>query len=843
MIDPAATEAGFVHLVLPGVFSRDFTTRFIGDTLLLGFTALSNSLGIINRISDNLDTLSGEMPLGQAFTIVLSRGTFVRRGREEALPARSVTVIDNEVFVEARTLARCMALQTSFDLSELTFEIVPDARIPAVARARDHHLYSMLGTSQNGAEPREASIHREIAGSAAIRWGMLNMMQKGETNSSGLLQVVGPFLYGELSITGSGRYSSWEQKRMAGGWDDIGWQIQFPGFSPLRLLSAEATRSGELTSLLLRLGNAPLGGRRSFGMHTLDGYSQPGWDVELYQDQKLVEVTQADEHGAYHFDVPVGYGFTTRTIEQVGPHGERIAEQRTLRLNPALIPPGEVQYNASLYSESARLDRAVRGDMDIAVGVAEWMTLGSVLSIDSPGLHALRADSLNATAIASLWLGDATPVEVAYSPRSQSVGGSVAYTFNDNFAVEAGIDSFSLRHHNAIIASASFDLGLKWLTLGGTAQFLDNDRITAITAVPQLSFYLGGIGVNSTARATWLKPKAALGGGPSALSMASTLQLTATPLNGLFVMARAAYDYSDKVCTDLDFSSSITLSGALNLGLTYTTQRLDWRHGTLSAQLSYVFGAARVGIGGTYQNGEFALANSIDGGLIVSRGGVHPTSYEAINESGVILHAFRDANLNGIQDGDEEILHDASADLSGSGGLFHTDNGLFLGLPPYQQSTIAITHEQFAARGLYPRRSEYAVYTLPGATTVIDVPYADGFDVTGRCKVVLPAAGNREGSPAILTALKIHLIATNGTAEYEGEIFDDGSLLIEGVSAGEYRIAFDQEQLSARKLLLRSQPEPVLLSSTAPTLPPVVFVPRDVMVREQSPVSSPATGR
>jgi hypothetical protein len=365
------------------------------------------------------------------------------------------------------------------------------------------------------------------------------------------------------------------------------------------------------------------------------------------------------------------------------------------------------------------------------------------------------------------------------------------------------------------------------MSLGGFAQFVNNDRASTLSASPQLSFYTAGVSINSSMRLAWIRPRAATAGGGSRMTAASTVQIAAAPFGGVFTIARAVYDHTTRSLANLDLSASISLTGALALGVSYNVRDLDWKRGTLYSQLSYAFGLARASVGATYQEGEFSAANRLEGGILISSDGVRAAPYEAANQSAVIVNAFHDRNLNGVRDNGEETLSDPGADLAGDAARAHADDGVFLSLTPYQQSTVTISHDGFAALGLYPRKSSFQIYTLPAATTVIDVAYARGFDVTGQGCVVAPGSPRGGRSTAVLTGLRIRLIATDGNAEYAGEMFDDGTLLVEGVSEGSYRIAFDDQQLATRGLRSTGLPERVVFDATTRTLPAITFMPRD----------------
>jgi hypothetical protein len=58
---------------------------------------------------------------------------------------------------------------------------------------------------------------------------------------------------------------------------------------------------------------------------------------------------------------------------------------------------------------------------------------------------------------------------------------------------------------------------------------------------------------------------------------------------------------------------------------------------------------------------------------------------------------------------------------------------------------------------------------------------------------------------------------------YDGEIFSDGSILISGVSSGEYRVEFDQRQLESRGLEAEPLAGSVMLNAESTLLPEIVF--------------------
>ena len=54
--------------------------------------------------------------------------------------------------------------------------------------------------------------------------------------------------------------------------------------------------------------NTPTTFRRSFGSYTLSDKTEPGWIVELYVNNVLVDYVKADASGFFTFEVPLVYG-------------------------------------------------------------------------------------------------------------------------------------------------------------------------------------------------------------------------------------------------------------------------------------------------------------------------------------------------------------------------------------------------------------------------------------------------------------------------------------------------------------------------------------------------------
>ncbi len=147
-------------------------------------------------------------------------------------------------------------------------------------------------------------------------------------------------------------------------------------------------------------------------------------------------------------------------------------------------------------------------------------------------------------------------------------------------------------------------------------------------------------------------------------------------------------------------------------------------------------------------------------------------------------------------------------------------DGRFYQLPPNRECEVEVDRWYHTELGLFPSSSRFSLYTGSSSQQLIDIPFVEGFDVSGRCEI-----GTPQGSLKIsaLNGLRIQLVSSANGSLYEGEVYNDGSIYIPSVGAGTYTVVFDDEQLASRHLNVVSMPETVTLDRENDRLVDVVF--------------------
>ncbi len=818
---------GIVRVELQGIASQTLFVRFSGDTLFLPLAKICDFLRIPVSASDDFSEARGEFPLGRSFFI--AGGSSAAFSGDDSITFNPLLVraLGDDIYIEQSLLARWLGLMVEYDVERLRFIITAEAKIPRVQLARDKRRYSSLLRDDTPRLLVASVMDRQLIGYPTFDWALAATRTSDASRLRGGTQVGMPFLYGILNLNGSVGYDHLDTTATDLALNWWTWRFLLPDFDPLQRIAVGGSRTGDIRQFIFEASNEPLAPRLTYGTEALTGLAEPGWTIELYDGTQLVDVQKADSTGFYQFEIPLGYGTTDRTIVQVGPHGERIIEERHLELNPLLVPPGQVQYQARFTNTSYPIGDQVEAVAYTGVGVTSRLTLGAEAALVSSGGGPVSFDSLYPAVSANLWLGGSGFLGLRYNPRWSLLKGEISWLGGDNTILKLGVDSLSLLHGTFITnGTASFRLGP--FICGATAQYAKVGITRVVQLLPRIAGYFSGISFNASTDLKWRGieiPDAAGGGPPYRRSLVSDLYLLSPVVPGVLLTARGSYDHDAHLLNRAELGASFYLSRIVNLNVAYNVAGSDWANPKLQLQLKVnVNRAAGLTVSGDYYNHEFAASTYMQGSATVSTNGVHFSRHPSSGQTTIILRAFKDDNGNGEYDSGEEELGAQSGRLNFGSSQIASKTGMFTFVPANRECVVEIDRWGYAELALFPRKTVYGIFSAPSSVHVIDVPYTGGFDVSGRCDVFLPGSSETLKTSALL-GLNVRLVSSDGASSYDGEIFHDGSIMVAGVAEGEYRLEFDEAQLQARRLRLRSSPERVALGSGNTRIPAVEFEP------------------
>ena len=98
----------------------------------------------------------------------------------------------------------------------------------------------------------------------------------------------------------------------------------------------------------VHVGNFPEAARTAGDRTSLQGDLLPGWSVELYQNDSLLDIQLPRQDGQYLFlDLPLQYGVNDFRLVFCGPEGQRREERQRLDISQSQTPPGQLFYSLS----------------------------------------------------------------------------------------------------------------------------------------------------------------------------------------------------------------------------------------------------------------------------------------------------------------------------------------------------------------------------------------------------------------------------------------------------------------------------------------------------------------
>lgn len=543
----------------------------------------------------------------------------------------------------------------------------------------------------------------------------------------------------------------------------------------------------------IRLTNQPVEPRRLLDTYRLQGTTEPGWDVELYLNNRLVESVEAGATGEYSFDMPLRYGTQQTTLRFFGPTGEFQEVDRRFNVPFLFLPPGEVNYSVDAGQTLA--DERDLLQASAAVGATERLTAG--VGVDYT--ETLAGEEVRQPVpyhTLSYRAGDAHIASFENAPDAlQRL--SLHALYPNQAAWEAQLTRFrghpfygpaNARGEGRGSFLIPFLLGEHPLSFRFRGRAVDfRDRETEIFYNPELDLrYRRGLYSFGVEEYRGARAETRLVGG-FRYSFAEPALLR-------HAILRASYRYdprrdeSDELL--LDISRSITRNGRLRTG---------WRHHfpTRSDQaevsFTYDFPAARSTTTYRQLSGAGSVSQNLRGsiGYDAEHNRVIPYQRPLVGTGGVAFRPFVDYAGTGTFDEGDEVIEDRIVRFREPVATRLDPQGVYraYSLTPYRRYSVEIDKDRIRNPFWVPRAESFSFVTDPNRFKVIDLPFYVSGVIEGT------VLRENEGATAPVSGMRLVVRQLDGDYEERVPIFFDGSYYQMGLPPGDYEIQVDPVQL------------------------------------------------
>ncbi len=792
-----------VYLKIPLLGTSEIDAVIRDGEVYLPVTNLFDLLKIRNVPSEDLDLITGFFISPEAtFTIDRRKNEIVYSGKSYPLNEGDLVRSESNLYLRALHYGKIFGLDCKFSFRDLTVTLETKLELPGIREMKLEEMRANLKRLKGEAQV-DTTVGRSYPG---FRFGMADWSvyaneQVGVGTDARLNLALGSVIAGGEATVSLNYYSGepFTEKQQQYLWRHVNNDQPLLRQFSAGKIATQATASLYNPVVGIQLTSTPTTFRRSFGSYTLTDRTEPGWTVELYVNNVLVDYVKADASGFFTFEVPLVYGNTQVRLKFYGPWGEERTREQNIAIPYNFLPHKEFEYtvSAGLVEDTlwSRYSRA-----SVSYGATRFLTLGGgaeyLSSVASGPLMPFVNASLRITN--NLLLSG----EYAYGVRSK---GTLTWRLPSNMQLDLTYSRYD-REQKAINYNyleerrASLSLPL---------------RIKKFSAYSRFSFYQIVLPVSEYTTGEWLLAGSLFGINTNLTTYAivvgqndpniySNLSLSTRLPGGFLLMPQVQYSYTYKEL----LTAKISLEKRLfERGYLTSSWEQNFRSNLRMGEVGfrYDFSFAQTGISARQNNKQTTFVQYARGSLINDRATkfLKADNRTNVGRGGISIVAFLDINSNDIRDAGEPKAY--GLNLRSNGGRIERsekDTTIhILGLEPYVKYFIEFDEAGFDNISWRLKKRSYAVIVDPNMLKLIEVPVAVEGEVAG--KVML----ERDGALTGIGRMIVGFHNSAGVLKARTLSEEDGYFSYFGVAPGSYYASIDTAQL--RKLNLSSSPDSI----------------------------------
>ncbi|MBC9913815.1 hypothetical protein [Chitinophaga varians] len=812
--DPVFYETS-IFVIVQGIGGKEIPAVVNNDSAYLSVRDIFDFLKIRNTVAPGMDTVTGFFITEKAPFLIDAKNYAVQyQGKNFPLKKEDIIVTNSALYLRTACFGTIFGLDCRFNFRSLSVRLHTQQELPAIREMKQELMRRNIGLlkGQRKADTIIGPRH-PIFRIGTADWSVVSTQRpEGGGNDTWLnLSLGGMLLGGETSV--SLNYNNYAEQQWAYVHDSAlirpfdqrrqyyRWRYVNNDNKALRQIIAGKIFVPSIASIFdpivgVQLTNTPTSYRRSFGAYTISNYTEPGWTVELYVNNVLVDYTVADVAGFYTFQVPLVYGNSVVRLRFFGPWGEERFREENISIPFNFLPKQEFEYTASAgMVEDGHNSFFSR--LQANYGATRHLTVGA-------GVEYLSSISRGKTmpfvmASARLAPNLLLSGEYTYGVRGRGI---LTYRMPSNLQLELYYTKYK-KGQQAIIYNyleeRKIVLSKPFLTRKITMfnRLTFNQIILPETQYATLDWLLSGaiqrVGFNINTYAIFIKPAPAFVYTNFAVTYRAPWNLLVTP--------QVQYEYNT--------ASLMTVRGEVG--------KYVFRHGYVNAffehnykseitnvglGLRYDFSFSQIGFSAWKGTNMSTLVESARGSLVyddVSRS-VGFSNRISVGTGGILLVPFLDMNGNEQRDPGEPKVPGLKVNCTG-GRILHQAGDTtvrIINLEPYEYYFIGLVKNSFDNIAWQIRKPALSVAVDPNQMKLVEIPISVVAEVSGRLR--LEGEDSNRG-PGRIT-LRVFRNDTVPVVNIETE--GDGTFNYMGLQPGSYTIKPDAAQLN--RLGLKAEP-------------------------------------
>ncbi len=792
-----------IFLEIPGTGGTEIDAVIRDNELYLPVATLFDFLKIKNNISADQDIISGFFINPDAtYSIEKPHNRIIYEDNTYSLEPGELIRTESNLYLKSEYFGKIFGIECIFNFRNLSVSLKSKLELPYIRERRLEEMRRNI-IRLKGEFEADSSIERSYP---LFRFGMADWSaiatedSERETETRLNLSLGGILAGGEATATLNYNSNySFKEKHQHYLWRYA--NNDFKAFRQIRLgkIPTQAATSLFNPVVGVQITNTPTTYRKAFGTYIVSDKTEPGWIVELYVNNVLIDYVKADGSGFYKFDVPLVYGNSMVKLKFYSPWGEERTKEQIIVIPFNFVPVKTMEYTlTSGIVEDTLMSRFSRAAINY--GVSAKLTVGGGFEY----LSSLPYSKFMPFVNLSVKLSNNVLITGDYIHGVRAKG-TLSYRLPSNLQVDLNYTRYKKDQKAIFYNYVEERKGTISMPL----------RIGKFSSFNRLSVYQILLPENKYTNCEWMLSGSLFGINTNLTTYAMLIQDTDpfvfTNLSlalripgGFIVMPQAQYEYTlhQIISAKIKIEKNLLKHAYLNL-----SYERNFKNELQLAELGlrYDFAFANTGISFRQMDKSTSMVQYARGSIINDRttrylGADNRTN---VGKGGISIIPFLDLNGNSRKDPGEPKAY--GLNLHANSGQVKKDDKdttiYLLGLEPYTKCFIELDPNSFENISWRLSKKTLSVSVDPNMVKLIEIPVLVAGEATGT--VETEEKGIRKGLARIIVNFE-----TSG-GKPAGRVLseEDGYFSFLGLAPGKYKVRIDTAQL--RKLNMTAEPDSI----------------------------------
>jgi len=807
------------------------------EILFVPFGALSELLDLAVKTNPSMGIAKGFIfKQNRTFYLDVNRGEVTLSGAMKSFDVKRTAIRQlDDIYIDSDLLSEWLPLKIDIDLYSSRLKIIPDEPLPFMLRKERE---GRIKVTQSSLVPKDRGYPRYTALYEAWTYPHINFnaragVYKNNLDETGRTYSHVTYATADLFNMESAWYLSGDQDKL---FDDF--RVTFgrkdTDSGLLGYAKASEYAFGHVVEPRINLinrplsvepgayiSNYPLTRQQQYDTHSFSGDLPPGWEVELYRNNSLLNYQSVSINGRYEFnDVPLLFGHNYFRLVFYGPQGQIKEESQTFELGQSLTIPGKQYYrlmttkdedfgnrtllqydigiNKHLSLTAGFLNLPIDKDLLISMPEKEHKYLtGGIRGFHNSVFYKLDYISDNESGTAKDWELQSRLGPVILDISNIYFDKFVSEVFNETLSPIERRSEIKLNTAIPTKLLSSIPVSLE-LRRDSYEDGNWNSQIVNRISAQKYNYAV----TNSLALASARDTEDVFSGNLSVSRRAKKYNL------------RTSLGYQIK--PDKEFTSvSLSADGFKLWGfhaIAGITKIINSDEEQINFGLNREMDGYTLGmVTRASTDGTFSFEFTFNMGLIREprMGQWKKTAKTVANQGAISAQVFLDRNGDGKKDDDEEPLSGVRVNINGGGAMEKTDeNGIAFnyGIMPYRQMDFDIALNTLEDPLLLPEKKGMRVDLRPGFVTRLDFPIMLTGEIDGTTYI------NYDGVKREASGVVLELIDQKGEVIKIIKTAYDGFFVMDKIPVGVFKLRVSEEQIAELGL---NPVEPIIVEINA----------------------------